>query len=74
MMTNSRAGSHGQDHLLTSLLIHLHHDHNMLTDNSQSLLYSGSRISLRALSLFVSGCLYAINAAPAHWQTSPSIT
>ena len=74
MMTNSRAGSHGQDHLLTSLLILLHHAHNMLTDNSQSLLYGGSRISPRALSLFVSGCLYVINSAPAHWQTFPSIT
>ena len=50
MMTNSLAGSHGQDHLLTSLLIHLHHGHNMLTDNSQSLLYGGSRISLSELS------------------------
>ena len=75
LTTNSRAGSRGQDHLLTSLLlIHSHHGHNMLTDNSQSLLYGGSRISLRALSLFVSGCLYVINSAPAHWQTSPSIT
>ena len=63
-----------QDHLLTSLLMQLHHGHNMLTDNSQSLLYGGSRISLRALLLFVSGCLYVINSAPAHWQTSPSIT
>ena len=77
LTTNSCAGCHGQDHLLTSLsclLIYLHHGHNMLTDNSQSLLYGGSRISLRALSLFVSGCLYVINSAPAHWQTSPSIT
>ena len=74
MMTNSRAGSHGQNHLLTSLLMQSHHGHNMLTDNSQSLLYGGSRIFLRALSLFVSGCLYVINPAPAHWQTSPSIT
>ena len=49
MMTNSRAGSHGQDHLLTSLLIHLHHDHNMVTNNSQSLLYGGSRTSLLEL-------------------------
>ena len=49
-----------QDHLLTSLLMQLHHGHNMLTDNSQSLLYGGSRISLRALSLFVSGSLYVI--------------
>ena len=63
-----------QDHLLTSLLMQLHHGHNMLTDNSQSLLYGGSRISPRAFSLFVSGCLYVINSAPAHWQTSPSIT
>ena len=55
-----------QDHLLTSLLMQLHHGHNMLTDNSQSLLYGGSRISLRALSLFVSVCLYVINSAPAH--------
>ena len=55
MMTNSRSGSHGQDHLLTSLLMQLHHGPNMLTDNSQSLLYDGSRISPRALSLFVSG-------------------
>ena len=77
MTTNSRAGSHGQDHLLTSLIMQLyhgHHGHNMLTDNSQSLLYGGLRISLRALALFVSGCLYVINSAPAHWQTSPSIT
>ena len=59
-----------QDHLLTSLLMQLHHGHNMLTDNSQSLLYGGSRISLRALLLFVSGFLYVINSAPAHWQTS----
>ena len=35
MTMNSRALSYGQDHLLTSLLIHLHHGHNMLTDNSQ---------------------------------------
>ena len=59
-----------QEHLLTSLLMQLHHGHNMLTDNSQSLLYGGSRISLRALLLFVSGFLYVINSAPAHWQTS----
>ena len=59
-----------QDHLLTSFLMQLHHGHNMLTDNSQSLLYGGSRISLRALLLFVSGFLYVINSAPAHWQTS----
>ena len=52
----------------------LHHGHNMLTDNSQSLLYGGSRISLTALSLYVSDRLYVINSAPAHWQTSPSIT
>ena len=74
MMTNSRAGYHGQDHLLTSLLIHLHHDHNILTDNSQSLLHVDSRISPRALLLFVSGCIYVINSAPAHWQTFLSIT
>ena len=74
MMRNSHAGSHGQDHLLTSSLIHLHYGHNMLTDNSQSLLYGGSRISLRALPLYVSGCLYVINSEPAHWQTTPSIT
>ena len=48
--TNSRAGSHDQDHLLTSLLMQLHHGHNILTDNSQSLLYGGSRISLSELS------------------------
>ena len=74
MTTNSCAGSHGQDHLLTSLLMQLHHGHNMLTDKSQSLLYGGSRISLRALPLYVSRCLYVIKSAPAHWQTSLSIT
>ena len=51
----------------------LHHGQNMLTDNSQSLLYGGSRISLRARSLFVSGFLYVINSAPAHWQTSLAV-
>ena len=45
-----------QDHLLTSFLMQLHHGHNMLTDNSQSLLYGGSRISLRALCLWLSLC------------------
>ena len=57
LTTNSSAGSHGLDHLLTSLLMQLHHGHNMLTDNSQSLLYGGSRISQelsRSLSLAVS--------------------
>ena len=55
MTINSRVGSHDQDHLLTSLLMQLHHGHSMLTDNSQTLLYGGSRISLKAISLF---CLW----------------
>ena len=57
-----------------AVLMQLHHGHEMLTYNSQSLLYGGSRISPRALSLYVSGCLYVINSASAHWQTSPNIT
>ena len=55
LTTNSRTGSHGQDHLITSLLKHLHHGHNILTDNSQSLLHGGSRISPQALQLYYSG-------------------
>ena len=46
----SRAGPHGQDHLLTYLLIHLHRDHNILTDNSQSLYSMVVRASLSELS------------------------
>ena len=37
LTTNCRAGSHGQDHFLTSLLMHLHYNHNMLTDNKSVL-------------------------------------
>ena len=53
MMTNSRAGSHGQDHLLPSLLMQLHHGHNLLTDNSQSFSVV-VRASLSELSRFMS--------------------
>ena len=42
----------------------------MLTENSQALLYGGSRISPRALSLYVSGCLYVINSACAQADLS----
>ena len=80
---SSQSSHHPQEVLLAqfSLYVHkgglkpdsfhfLHHGHNMLTNNGQSLLYGGSRISPRALLLFVSGFLYVINSAPAHWQTS----